>query len=237
MKLAPWATMAMASAGMMSIDRRCKTFDARANGMMRTEGVGTHVLQSSEWSPQMPQRLGSAVNCDGRSASITAPNGAAQQKVLRLAFAVSSVSVNEVDVIEAHGTGTQLGDPTEGVALRTVLGGSARGGMLTFGAAKANCGHSEAPSGLLGVMKLVQLVVERLSPGNAHLRQLNPLLSLTAPFHLPQQPSDGASAGRVGVSSFGFSGTIAHAVLLRPTGVCRELRQLMPLFQRRSSFP
>ena len=75
-----------------------------------------------------------------------------------------------MDVIEAHGTGTQLGDPTEGVALRTVLGGSARGGMLTLGAAKASCGHSEAPSGLLGVMKLVQLVGERLSPGNAHLR-------------------------------------------------------------------
>ena len=76
MKLLPYATVGMAGAGMLSIDGRCKTFDARANGMMRTEGIGTHVLQSSEWPPQM-QRLGGAVNCDGRSASITAPNGAA----------------------------------------------------------------------------------------------------------------------------------------------------------------
>ena len=79
---------------MLSIDGRCKTFDARANGMVRTESVGAHVLQRFGGLSQMPRRLGSAVQQDGRSASLTAPNGAAQQKLLLLAFAAASLTVD-----------------------------------------------------------------------------------------------------------------------------------------------
>ena len=111
----------MASAGVLSIDGRCKTFDVRANGMVRTEGLATELLQLSDTSSRKPILLGSAVQSDGRSASLTAPNGAAQQKLLRVSFAAASLVISEVSITEAHGTGTKLGDPTEGVALRSVL--------------------------------------------------------------------------------------------------------------------
>ena len=139
-------------------------------------------------------------------------------------------------MIEAHGTGTQLGDPTEGAALRTVLGIRGHDDLLTLGSAKASFGHSEAPSGLLGIMKLVQLAGKQVSPSSAHLRRLNPLLSLQAPFLLPLQSCKTTSAETAGVSSFGFSGTIAHVVLRRPTGMYGELRDQTPLSQRRCSF-
>ena len=215
LKLIPHGTAAMATAGMLSIDGRAKTFDLRANGMVRTEGLGSHVLQPSIGSSKMAQRLGSAVQSDGRSASLTAPNGVAQQKLLLVAFATSSRTSGQVDVIEAHGTGTKLGDPTEGAALRSVLGDSQSDAMIFLGAAKANIGHSEAPSGVLGMMKLVQLLSECASPGNAHLRRLNMLLNLPGLFSLAQQPSSAARTVTGGVSSFGFSGVIAHVVLER----------------------
>ena len=121
LKLVPFATIAMASAGVVSIDGRCKTFDVRANGMVRTEGLAAELLQLSDTSSRKPVLLGGAVQSDGRSASLTAPNGATQQKLLRLAFAAASLAANQVNITEAHGTGTKLGDPTEGVALRSVL--------------------------------------------------------------------------------------------------------------------
>eukprot|EP00966_Prymnesium_polylepis_P041900 973026-Prymnesium_polylepis.1 len=108
MKLMPHASAALAEAGMLSLDGRCKTFDTRANGMVRTEATGSQAVEPFESSLSMVRMLGSTVQQDGRSASITAPNGAAQQKLLKLALAAASTTIDKVDVVEVHGTGTKL---------------------------------------------------------------------------------------------------------------------------------
>ena len=98
--------------------------------MVRTEATGSQAVEPFESSLSMVRMLGSTVQQDGRSSSITAPNGAAQQKLLKLALAAASTTIDKVDVVEVHGTGTKLGDPTEAVALRSLLARSERANML-----------------------------------------------------------------------------------------------------------
>ena len=213
LKLVPYVTLGLASAGMLSADGRCKTLDARANGYVRTEGVGAIVATLSIVEMGLLLLGGLLVRQDGRSASLTAPNGSAQRVLLLGALSHASVSASEVASMEAHGTGTVLGDPTEVGALVASHGGCA----TPVGAAKASVGHSEAPSGFVGLLKVRQQIVASAAAGNALLRTLNPLVverldGISSPFLLHTQ--HGAASGRVGgVSSFGYSGTIAHAVL------------------------
>ncbi|KOO53619.1 type i fatty acid, partial [Chrysochromulina tobinii] len=147
---------------------------------------------------------------------------------------------------EAHGTGTALGDPTEAGALAAVYGSAGRATPLSVGAAKANVGHSEAASGQVGLLKVQQLIGQRASMGNAHLRVLNPLVgqrfgASAACFVLPLERGRSLTEGVAGVSSFGFSGTIAHALMQRAedgsSGAASGLMQPVPqLAFRRSAF-
>eukprot|EP00964_Phaeocystis_antarctica_P055317 scaffold32536_cov58-Phaeocystis_antarctica.AAC.1 len=206
---------------MLSVDGRCKTWDARANGYVRSEGVGCTVLAAGGEGAAGVGLLGLAVRQDGRSASLTAPNGSTQRTLLGAALVVAGVAATGVARLEAHGTGTALGDPTEAGSLAAALCGRASGRSLplAMSAAKASIGHSEAASGQAGVQRLTTALGRLSAGGNAQLRRLNPFVGelwrgAAAALGTQQVQVGGCGAGPVsGVSSFGYSGTIAHAVL------------------------
>ena len=163
---------------MLSLDGRCNTWDARANGYVRSEGVGCTVVAPGGDSATGVVVLGLAVRQDGRSASLTAPNGSAQRTLLGAALASAGVAAAGVARLEAHGTGTALGDPTEAGSLAATLCGraSGRASPLAVAAAKASIGHSEPVSGQAGLQRLATALGRLAAGGNAQLRQLNPLV-------------------------------------------------------------
>lgn len=209
--------------GMLSVDGRCKAFDAGANGFVRAEGCGVVVLKRLSDAVRDRDRMlavvrGSAVNQDGRSSGLTAPNGSAQVDVLRRAVAAAGIVPGDVGFVEAHGTGTALGDPIEVDAVAEVYG-RAEGEPLHLGAAKTNLGHLEAAAGVAGLIKAALSVRNGAVPPNLHFTELNPHIDLGGtrlafPTELVQW-DQGAQAGPriAGVSSFGFSGTNAHVLV------------------------
>jgi acyl transferase domain-containing protein/SAM-dependent methyltransferase/acyl carrier protein len=207
---------------MLAADGRCKTFDAAADGFGRGEGCGVVVLKRLSDAIADADRIlavipGSAVNQDGPSSGLTAPNGPAQEAVIRAALARGGVQPDEVDYIEAHGTGTSLGDPIEVQALGGVFGTRPDDRRLAVASVKTNIGHLEAAAGITGLIKIVLALQHDAIPPHLHLQTLNPLvdwddLSIDIPTTLRAWPRGGRR--RVaGVSSFGFSGTNAHILV------------------------
>ncbi len=208
---------------MLANDGRCKTFDAAANGFAMGEGCGIVVLRRlsdalKHGDPIVAVIRGTAVNEDGRSSSPTAPNGLAQQAVIRQALANAGVTPEQIQYVEAHGTGTPLGDPIELEALNTVLGaGRAADRRLLVSAVKTNIGHLAAAAGVAGLIKAALALQHGLVPASLNLRTPNPaipwhaynLAVATAPTPWPER----AGPRIAGVSSFGWSGTNAHAIL------------------------
>jgi natural product biosynthesis luciferase-like monooxygenase protein/amino acid adenylation domain-containing protein len=221
--LTPALTVALGRAGMMSADGRCKTFDAAADGYVRSEGCGVVVLKRLSDAMRDGDRIvalirGSAVNQDGRSNGLTAPNGPAQQALVRRALEQAGVAPSQIGYVEAHGTGTPLGDPVEFDALGAVLRAERDGGeRCLVGSVKTNLGHLEAAAGVAGLIKTALCLEREFVPPHLHLRNLNPHLALEG------SPLEIATTGRAwrrglrrrfaGVSSFGFGGTNAHVVL------------------------
>ncbi len=211
---------------MLANDGRCKTFDAAANGFAMGEGCGIVVLKRlsdalKHGDPIIAVIRGSAVNEDGRSSSPTAPNGLAQQAVIRQALTNAGLTPDQVQYVEAHGTGTPLGDPIEVEALHTVLGkGRAAQQRLLVGAVKTNIGHLAAAAGVAGLIKTALALQHGLIPPSLNLRTPNPAI----PWHayaldvVTQATPWPSTSGRriAGVSSFGWSGTNSHAVLEAP---------------------
>jgi acyl transferase domain-containing protein/acyl carrier protein len=220
--LAPDGTVAMSKFGAMAPDGRCKAFDASANGYVRGEGAGLVVLKSLARALADGDRvhaliLGSAVNNDGFSNGLTAPNPAAQEAVLAEACARAGVAPADIDVVETHGTGTLLGDPIEARSLGAVLGRDRPANRpLRIGSIKSNLGHTEAAAGIAGLLKAVLMLRHRAAPPSLHFVTPNPMIPFDA-LHLtvPTTLQLLAREGRLfaGVSSFGFGGTNAHAVL------------------------
>ena len=238
LKLAPINTARAAKAGMLSQDGRCKTFDVRANGYVRSEGIGGLVLTMG---PSSSLCNGSRVRQDGRSASLTAPNGTAQRMLLGVSF-VHCPQKQGVVAIEAHGTGTALGDPTEARALHATFCNEDRALPLAIGAVKTNVGHGEAASGQQNILKALSMLRRGpLAHGSANLRQLNQTIAPIGERLLVDQqtrPIPQRSNYILGVSSFGYSGTIAHVVIGHSnviSDVCRPLP--VQLFLRRRAFP
>ncbi|HEU4325734.1 MAG TPA: SDR family NAD(P)-dependent oxidoreductase [Roseiflexaceae bacterium] len=208
---------------MLANDGRCKTFDAAANGFAMGEGCGIVVLRRlsdalKQGDPIVAVIRGTAVNEDGRSSSPTAPNGLAQQAVIRQALANAGVAPEQVQYVEAHGTGTPLGDPIELEALHTVLGaGRAAGQPLLVSAVKTNIGHLAAAAGVAGLIKTALALQHGQIPASLNLRTPNPAI----PWHAynlavaarPTPWPERAGPRIAGVSSFGWSGTNAHAIL------------------------
>lgn len=220
--LSPWVTIAASRGEFMAPDGRCKTFDARADGYVRGEGCGVAVLKRYEdalrdGDPIRALILGGAVNQDGRSNGLTAPNPAAQVEVLRQAYARAGVAPSEVGYIEAHGTGTRLGDPMELNSLATVLGpGRDPASPCRVGSVKTNIGHLEAAAGVAGLIKAALAVEHGEIPASLHFETPNPLIDFSRlPLRVAESRQDWPAAGprRAGVSAFGFGGTNAHLVL------------------------
>ncbi len=221
--LVPEGTIYSSKLRAMAPDGRCKTFDSSANGYVRSEGCGIVVLKRlsdalEAGDPIVALIRGSAVNQDGRSSGLTVPNGPAQEAVIRKALASGRVLPSEVGYIEAHGTGTSLGDPIEVQALAAVLGeGRAEDRPFLLGSVKTNIGHAEAAAGILGLIKAVLVLQYKAIPPHLHLKQPNPHIDwqrIPARIITELTPWEPAEGRRVaGVSSFGISGTNAHVVL------------------------
>ena len=225
--LQPFVSLLFACAGMLSADGRCKTFDARANGYVRSEGIGAVALDSEDTGLALG---GCAVRADGKSASLTAPNGSAQARMIGAALAAAGLT--RLCVVETHGTGTPLGDPTELGGLERVISY----GGLCVGGVKANLGHTEPAAGFSGLLALMLLPMQGVTGINAQLRTLNPLLALPLRALRAYVPAQGVQPGGeipAGVSSFGYSGTIAHAIVLRGNVAQPSVKEPIA-FRRRS---
>ncbi len=221
--LSPEMHLAFSQAGMTARDGRCKTFDARADGYTRGEGCGIVVLKRLSSALAARDRVlavirGSAVNQDGATNGLSAPNGLAQQAVLRDALEDAGIDPARMSLIEAHGTGTPLGDPIEVEALREVYGPRRPdGGTCVIGSVKTNIGHLEAAAGIAGLIKIVLCLQREAIPPHLHFRSLNEHIALAdtslrivtelAPFGRGVEPRFAS------VSSFGVGGTNAHVIV------------------------
>ncbi|WP_394821441.1 type I polyketide synthase [Pendulispora albinea] len=223
--LAPWVTVAASKGGFLAPHGRCKTFSDAASGYVRGEGTGIVVLKRlrdalRDGDPIAAVIRGSAVNQDGRSNGLSAPNPAAQIRLLRDAYRVAGVAPSDVGYVEAHGTGTRLGDPIEMNALGSVLReGRPANRPAWVGSVKSNFGHLEASAGVAGLIKAALVVRHGIVPPNLHFAVSNPLipfdrLPLRVPTRTEPWPPELPRIGAV--SSFGVGGTNAHVVLEAP---------------------
>lgn len=218
--LRPETQIAMSKWGMLSPRGRCHSFDAGADGFVRGEGAGVVVLKRLTDAIRDGDRVlavvrGSAVNQDGRSNGLTAPNSHAQRDVITRTLRSADVAPASVNFIEAHGTGTALGDPIEFEALADTYGRGET--QCALGAVKTNIGHLEAAAGIAGFIKAALAVQRAHIPPNLNFTQWNPAIDpsqtrLFVPTDLTPWPAaDGPR--RAAVSSFGLGGTNAHVVI------------------------
>jgi amino acid adenylation domain-containing protein len=233
--LSPENSIALSKARMLSSDGRCKTFDASADGYVRSEGCGVVVLKRlsdaiADHDNILAIIRGTAVNQDGPSGGLTVPNGPAQQAVIRQALSAAKVEPWQVQYVEAHGTGTSLGDPIELIALGEVYGQHRSPDQpLIVGSVKTNLGHLETAAGITGLIKLVLALNHQEIPPHLHFQQPSPHIPWhELPITIPTCAltwSDGEHPRFAGLSSFSFSGTNAHLILeSAPTPESRSSR-------------
>ncbi|MFJ2899881.1 SDR family NAD(P)-dependent oxidoreductase, partial [Streptomyces sp. NPDC087218] len=223
----PGAFIALSRSHALSPDGRSKAFSAEADGYGRGEGVGViAVMRLSDAIEQNRTVLGviraTAINHDGASSGITAPNGSSQQKVIRAALRSAGLSTEDVDYVECHGTGTALGDPIEVQALAAVYGeGREPGRELGLGTAKSVIGHLESAAGIAGVCKLLASFRKDALPGTRYSSPRNPNIAwddlpVRVVDELTPWEREEGRVRRAGVSSFGLSGTNAHVIVEEP---------------------
>jgi acyl transferase domain-containing protein len=221
--LGPSYTIAESRAGMLSPTGRSRAFDSRADGYVRGEGAGIVVLKRLDDALAEGDHIYSviratAVNQDGHSEGLTVPSGAAQRAVIGSACSAAGIRPRDVGYIEAHGTGTPVGDPIEANAIGAMMGqGRPAGEPCLLGSIKTNIGHTEAAAGVAGLIKASLVLQHGLVPPHLHFRSQNPKIDLAAlnlsiPLTVTALPPNPAGAFAA-VNSFGFGGTNAHAIL------------------------
>ncbi len=234
--VSPQIFVSASQAGILSGDGRCKTFDKQADGYGRGEGVGALFLKPLSKAIKDGDHIytlisGSNENHGGRATSPTAPNPIAEQELLIGAYSKAGIDPSTVSYIEAHGTGTELGDPIEVNGLKGAFAELYKQQGLHMctephcglGSVKTNIGHLEAAAGISGVIKVLLMMQHHKIPGNIHLKEQNPYLQLEgSPFYLVQETREWESIldenghampRRAGVSSFGVGGANAHVIL------------------------
>ena len=234
--LTPSGYISFGKAGMLSEDGRCKTFDKRANGYVRGEGVGAMLLKplvQAEDDGDLIYGLikGSAENHGGRATSLTAPNPNAQTELLCNAYEQAQMDPSTVTYIETHGTGTELGDPIEINGLKKAFDNlynkwgnlEVKNSRCGLGSVKSNIGHLESAAGIAGVMKVLLSLKHKKLPATLHINEVNPYIDLKgSPFYIVRETKEwnvlkdeyGAPIPRrAGVSSFGFGGANAHVII------------------------
>ena len=215
----------LSSIEMLSSSGKCRAFDATADGTVLGEGVSVLVLKKLEDALDDGDSIygvikGSGINQDGRSNGITAPNGLAQEKLIERIYQKYNIDASKISYIEAHGTGTKLGDPVEANALKKVFSSinPESGFHCGVGAVKSNIGHTAAAAGAIGSIKILLCMKHRQLPGLVHFHQLNPLIDFndTGLYIVEQLQDWEAEPGEplmAAINSFGHSGTNAHLVI------------------------
>lgn len=234
--LSPHNVVGTGQMGVLSPDGRCKTFDKSADGYVKGEGVGALLLKPLSRAVADHDHIyavirGTAENHGGKAASLTAPNSEAQAALLVAAYEEAGIDPESITYMEAHGTGTELGDPVEIEGLKKAFAELARRRQRPIaqrhycglGSVKTNIGHLEPAAGIAGIMKVILAMRHKKLPGTLHLRELNPYIALqetpfyvverTQPWEEPTDERGNATPRRAGVSSFGFGGSNAHVVL------------------------
>lgn len=220
--LTPTGYVGMSRTKAFSFSGRCATFDASADGYVRGEGCGVIYLKRlsdaiRDKNPILGVIRGTAVNQDGKSVTMTAPNGRAQERLIQAALAQANIDPKDVSYLEAHGTGTSLGDPIESQAFGNVLKqGRDSKNPLMIGSVKTNFGHTEAAAGIAGVIKVLVSLKNKMLPPTLHFKNLNSRINLAeipAQVVTQLQPWNSNRKRIAGISSFGITGTNAHIII------------------------
>ncbi|MEI8402044.1 MAG: type I polyketide synthase, partial [Alcaligenaceae bacterium] len=240
--LSPETSIDFSRNRMLSPDGKCKAFSSDANGFGRGEGCGLIVLKrlsdvDTEHDRVLALIRGSAVNQDGSSSGLTAPNGPSQQRVIQQALKNANVQADQIDYIEAHGTGTSLGDPIEIGALAEVFSSTrTTAEPLKIGSVKTNVGHMEGAAGISGLLKVVLALQHKVLPAHLNCAEQNPHIPWSSlPFAITHQRQDWLTKNKTrmaGVSSFGFSGTNSHVILEEAPIRDQAISALATLVQR-----
>ena len=211
----------LSRAGFLSHTGQCKPFDAKADGFCRGEGVGVIVLKPLASAVKSNDNIlgvirAVGVNQSGLAPSLTVPHGPTQQKLLRRVLRESRLSPHDISYMEAHGTGTSVGDPIEMSSIRDTFGGPSRRENLTIGSIKGNIGHTEGTAGVAGVIKALLIIQKKILPPQASFSSLNPTIEPLEPdkLEISTKPKPWTANGQgICVSSYGAGGCNAAAIV------------------------
>ena len=220
--LHPYAFIGFSKASMLSEKGRCRVFDASADGYVRSEGGGIFVLKDyyqavADGNPIHAVIINSVLNADGHKSGITVPNFKAQAELMKQAYERAGIDPISIDYIEAHGTGTSVGDPIETRSIGEGLGKyRPKENPLLIGSVKSNVGHLEPASGVAGLVKALLCIRHRMVPANINLETPNPIIRFddwNIKVVTENLPLDKKKKITIGVNSFGFGGANAHVIL------------------------
>lgn len=229
--------VAFSQLGVMSPDGRCKTFDSRANGYVRSEGAGVVLLKPlraaiRDKDPIYAVVRSTALNQDGRTPGMTVPSRQAQSQLIRTACQQAAIDPREIQYVEAHGTGTPVGDPIEAGAIGDVVGAQRPSSEPCWvGSVKTNIGHLEAGAGMASLIKVALALHHRRIPGNLHFQSPNPAINLAAlGLRVPTQTMawDSKRSRLAGINGFGYGGANAHVILEQAPEIAANIHSTTP---------